>query len=123
MTFEVYIQGLFPMTIPSATLASIMLNRSIVASSETTALTAKQQRLAYADICMYFAKSPSQYTGVKDSDNGWSHSEGSSSFTSADKAAYRKEANLIYMEYSDPAYTSGLKIKSLHGTPYYHDCI
>jgi len=121
MTFEAYIQGLFPMTIPSATLASIMLNRGIAALSETDTLTAKEQRLAYADICMYFAKSPSQFSGVKDSDNGWSHSEGSSSFTASDKAAYRKEANSIYAEYSDPLYTSGLKIRSLNGTAYYHD--
>jgi len=109
------------MTIPSNTMASILFNRSVSASSETTALTQQQIRLVYADVCMYFAKSPSQYSGVKDSDNGWSHSEGSSSFTASDKSAYRKEANDIYSEYSDPAFKSGLKIKSLHGVPYYHD--
>jgi len=121
MTLETYIQGLFPIVIPANTLASIMFNREITAASETDTLLQKQIRLVYADVCIYFSKSPSQYSGVKDSDNGWSHSEGSSSFTASDKAAYRKEANDIYLEYLDPAYRSGIKIRSLNGTVYYHD--
>lgn len=119
MTAEAYIRGFFPTAIPDSALASIFLNRGITASSETTEVASQLLRLAYADVCMYIAKSPSQYTGVKDSDNGWSHSEGSVSYSQSDKDALRKEANTIYREYNDPAFSSGIKIQNLHGRPYY----
>lgn len=119
MTFETYIQGLFPITIPAATLASVMADRIITTGADITSVAIKDKELAYADVCIYFSKMPSGFTGVKDSDNGWSHSESSYSMTSSDKESYIKEANVIYKKYNDGGYRSSVKFTSLNGTPYY----
>ena len=120
MSFETYIQGLFPLSIPSTTLASIMYNRGITANTEVSAIAAKTVDLAYADICMYVSKIPSDFTGSKDSDNGWSHSESSYKLTSSDKDAYKREANIIYQKYGESSsIRANLRIINIHGTPYY----
>ena len=120
MTFSEYIQGKFPITVPEATLATVMYDREIVDTYDIGLIAEKSVQLAYADICIYFAKTPSDYGGVKDSDNGWSHSESSYKLTSADKATYRNEANAIYRKYGESdSYKAGIRITNLHGTPYY----
>lgn len=120
MIFEIYIQGLFPITIPEATLGSVMFNRGIQSETEVFFVSEKSRELAFADICVYFSRLPSGYTGSKDSDNGWSHTESSYSLTASDKAVYRAEANGIYLKYGETSkYKPSLKIRSLNGTPYY----
>lgn len=120
MSFETYIQGLFPLAIPTATLTSIMYNRGITANTELSTLAVKDIQLAYADICIYFSKLPSDYTGTKDSDNGWSHSESSYRLSPTDKAEYKKEANAIYIKYGENASVrTSLKVININGTPYY----
>lgn len=120
MIFELYIKGLFPLTVSTDTLNSIMFNRGIEPETEVSLVSERLRELAYADTCMYFSRLPSGYTGSKDSDNGWSHTENSYNLTTSDKASYKAEANSIYLKYGETdKFKPSLRIKSLNGTPYY----
>lgn len=55
-------------------------------------------RLLYADVLKWIVLGAGRVGATKDSDNGWSHSDGSYTLSDADKKRLINEANQIYEE-------------------------
>jgi len=118
-TIESYLSGMVPWSLSEAMLNTIRIKRGIAYNASVTSLSLETLELATADAYMMAISMPSSYTGAKDSDGGWSHTEGNYSISSADKGLFKSLANAIYKKYSDLSYLATVKITSLNGTPYY----
>lgn len=102
MSIVSYLKGKVGFDVPDATLNAILSDRGIDANTDIVELTEKQRDLLYADVLIWGATLPTTYSGVKESDGGWSHTEGSSTIQSADKKRFESIANDIYLKYNDP---------------------
>lgn len=118
-TIESYLSGIVPWSLSEAMLNTIRIKRGIAYNASATSLSLETLELATADAYMMAISMPSSYTGAKDSDGGWSHTEGNYSISSGDKGLFKSLANAIYKKYSDLSYLATVKITSLNGTPYY----
>jgi hypothetical protein len=118
-TIESYLSGVVPNFLSEAMINTIRIKRGIAYNADVTTLATSVLELATADAYMLAATMPSSYTGSKDSDGGWSHSEASHTLTSADKGMYKAQANAIYKKYLDSSYRATVSITALNGTPYY----
>lgn len=101
MTIESYLRGRVGFDVTDDALASILSDRDIDADSDDKDLSKKQKELLYADLLYWAATRPSSYTGSKESDGGWSHTEGSSTLLKSDKERFEEIANNIYDRYDD----------------------
>lgn len=101
MTIESYLRGLVGFDITDEALESILFDRDVSSDTDITTLTRKQKDLLYADMLMWAATRPSSYTGTKESDGGWSRTEGSSTLLKSDKERFEELANNIYDRYDD----------------------
>ena len=116
MTIEEYLRGKVGFEITDEALRSILVDRNIAEQVNVDTLTTKDKELAYADILMWGATRPSSYTGSKDSDGGWSHTEASSTLLKSDKERFESIANNIYIQYNDPKRRKArIKIINLNG--------
>lgn len=114
---ESHLRGLVGFEVTDAALTSILIFRQIDFDSDIADLTNKQIELAYADLLRWASTNPSSYTGSKDSDGGWSHTEASKTLTATDKKRYEQIANDIYVKYNDSRKSSAsIKVFSWNGT-------
>lgn len=118
-TIESYLSGIVPNFLTEAMLNTIRIRRGIAYNADVTTLATQTLELATADAYMLAATMPSSYTGSKDSDGGWSHSEASHTLSVADKGFYKAQAQAIYKKYLDSAYRATVSMTALNGTPYY----
>lgn len=101
MTIESYLRGLVGFDITDEALNSILFDRNVFTDTDVLTLTRKQKDLLYADMLMWAATMPSSYTGIKESDAGWTYTEGSSTLLKSDKERFEEIANNIYDRYDD----------------------
>ena len=118
-TFELYIRGSVFFDVPDAVLNNIRIARGIKYQADSGELSKAQLNLAYADTLMYGATRPSTIGGIKDSDGGWSHSEGGVSSSSSDKIFLRTRALDIYKLYGEDFGSTRIKLGTLNGTPFH----
>lgn len=98
---ESYLRGLVGFDVPDSAITSILIYRQIDFDADVNDLTKEQKELAYADLLMWAATNPTSYTGAKDSDGGWSHTEASKTISVSDKKRFEQMANDIYIKYND----------------------
>ena len=98
---ESYLRGLVGFDVTDAALTSMLLSRKIDFNADINDLTQKDLDLLYADLLMWASTNPSSYTGSKEADGGWSHTEASKTITATDKKRYEQMANDIYIKYGD----------------------
>ena len=113
VTIEDYLRGLVGFDITESALNSIRVFRDIEKYSDVSELTVKEKELLYADLLMWAASSPTSYTGSKDSDGGWTHTEAGKTISVTDKKRFENTAKSIYKKYQDKKYTSGIKLVNL----------
>lgn len=101
VTFENYISGKIGFEISDLALNSIRIKRNIAFAADVTTLTIRTLELAEADALMWYATSSSSYTGVKDSDGGWSHQDASYSLSSTDRSGMRSTALSLYRKWGE----------------------
>ena len=102
MTVEEYLRGKVGFEVTDEAIGTILVDRGVTVGVDVSTLISKDKELLYADILMWAATRPSSYTGSKDSDNGWSHTEASSTLLKSDKERFESIANGIYAKYNDP---------------------
>lgn len=118
-TIEDYLTSSVGFPVTGGALNNIRIKRGITYHQDVNTLSHRTLELAYADVLMWGANSPTTITGAKDSDGGWSHQEESRTMAITDKKLMRSTANDIYKKYNDEAYTSSIKFVGLTGKPYY----
>ena len=119
MLLKDYLVNMVSFQVPDATISCILELRGATVSTVFSSSDLKTAELSLADVLMYGATLPSSKSGVKDSDGGWSHSEGAISISASDKAGFRKRAFSIYAKYGETvADNSGITLCNLNGVPY-----
>lgn len=118
-TIEDYLTNQVGFPVTEGALNNIRIRRSISYGADVSELSLRTIELAYADILMWGANSPTTVTGAKDSDGGWSHQDESRTMAITDKRLMRSTAMEIYRKYGDSAYTSTLKFVTLTGRPHH----
>lgn len=117
-TIEDYLSDKVGFTVSEGALNNIRIERGITYGEDVNNLDKRTRELAYADILMWGANSPTTVTGAKDSDGGWIHQEESRTMAITDKRLMRSTANEIYRRYGDVSFASSMKVVSLFGSPY-----
>lgn len=102
MSIVSYLKGKVGFEISDSALNAILADRGTDSTTDISDITEKQRELLYADVLMWGATLPTTYSGAKESDGGWSHTEGSSTIQAADKKRFESIANDIYSKYNDP---------------------
>ena len=118
-TIEDYLLGSVPFSVASSALNNIRVTRGIAYGADVATLSTKTIQLAVADVLMWGATSYTSWSGQKDSDGGWSHTEGSFTLSADDKASMRSRAMQIYKLYGDAASSPSLRVEPIFGEPYY----
>ncbi|PXV62374.1 hypothetical protein CLV62_12063 [Dysgonomonas alginatilytica] len=113
VTIEDYLIGLVGFDVNEIALNSIRVFREIEKNSDVSELSMKDKELLYADLLMWAASSPTSYTGSKDSDGGWTHTEAGKTISVTDKKRFENTAKSIYKKYQDKKYNSGIKLVNL----------
>ena len=113
VTIEEYLKGLVGFDVSESALNSIRIFRNIEKHSDVDELTVKDKELLYADLLMWAASSPTSYTGSRDSDGGWMHTEAGKTISVTDKKRFENSAKSIYKKYQDKKYSSGIKLVNL----------
>lgn len=113
VAIEDYLKGLVGFDVTESALNSIRIFREIEKNSDVSKLSMKEKELLYADLLMWAASSPTSYTGSKDSDGGWTHTEAGKTISVTDKKRFENTAKSIYKKYQDKKYTSGIKLVNL----------
>lgn len=113
VTIEDYLCGKVGFDVSESALNSIRVFREIPKHKDVSELNLRSKELVYADLLMWAATSPTSYTGSKDSDGGWNHTEASKTISVTDKKRFEKEAKAIYKKYQDRNYSASIKIKNL----------
>lgn len=113
VSIESYLRGLVGFDVSDSALNSMRIFRNIAKESDVADLTLREKELLYADLLMWAATSPTSYTGSKDSDGGWSHTEAGKTISVTDKKRFEQAAKTIYKKYLDRKYSSSIKIKNL----------
>jgi len=116
--FELYIRGAVSFDVPDITLNNIRISRGISYLQDVSELSVKIQELSLADVLMYGASRPSSVTGAKDSDGGWSHTEGGSTISNSDRIFLRTRALDIYKKYGESVGSSGITFGNLNGVEF-----
>ena len=105
--------------VPDATISCILELRGATLSTEFSTSDLKTAELSLADVLMYGATLPSTKSGAKDSDGGWSHSEGVVSISANDKTGFRQRALGIYSKYGEKVASNiGITFTNLNGVPF-----
>lgn len=116
MSVSSYIKGKVGFDITDSAIDAILLERGFDGNSDVLELSSKDKDLIYADALMWGVTLPSTYSGSKDSDGGWTHTEGSSTIQASDKKRFEAIAQEIYARYNDPKKAkSKIKIVNLNG--------
>ena len=118
-TIEDYLISSVGFPVTAGALNNIRIKRNIKYHQDVNTLSKQTLELAYADVLMWGANSPTTVTGAKDSDGGWSHQEESRTMAITDKRLMRSTANDIYKRYNDAAYASSIRFVGITGKPYY----
>jgi len=116
--FEAYIRGAVSFDIPDLTLNNIRISRGIKFGQDVAELSTEILDLALADVLMYGASRPSSVTGAKDSDGGWSHTDGSVAIGNSDRIFLRTRALDIYKKYGETTGSVGITFGNLNGVAY-----
>lgn len=101
ITIEEYLRGKVGFEVSDSTLTSILIDRAIPEQTDVCDISVKNRELAYADLLMWGATNPTSYSGSKEADGGWSHTEGSKTISVSDKNRWASMANSIYEKYDD----------------------
>lgn len=117
-TIEDYLINQVGFPVTDGALNNIRIRRSIPYGADVSSLPERTLDLAYADVLMWGANSPTTVTGAKDSDGGWSHQDESRTMAITDKRLMRSTAMDIYKKWGDEMYSSTLKFATLTGKPY-----
>ena len=99
--FIEYLVSLTPLAVDETALQAILFNRGIEEDIVVGDVELKERELCYADMLMWCADAPSLTGSVSDTDGGWSHKEGGTRMTNAERASLRNKANAIYRKYSE----------------------
>ncbi len=113
VTIEDYLKGLVGFDVTESAMNSIRISRSIAKGEDVEELSRKDKDLLYADLLMWAASSPTNYTGSKEADGGWQHVEASKTISVTDKKRFENQAMTIYKRYLDRKYNSGIRIVNL----------
>lgn len=113
VAIEEYLKGLVGFDVTEQALNSIRMYRNIEKYTDVSELTIRDKELLYADLLMWAASSPTSYTGSKDSDGGWTHTEAGKTISVTDKKRFENSAKSIYKKYQDKKYSSGIKLVNL----------
>ena len=116
--FELYIRGSVSFDVPDLTLNNVRISRGILYLQDVSELSTEKLELALADVLMYGASRPSSVTGAKDSDGGWSHTEGGTTISNSDRIFLRTRALDIYKKYGESVGSSGITFGNLNGIAY-----
>lgn len=114
-TIESYLRASVGFSVPDAALTKIRIDRGIKLHENIVNVSAQIRELAYADLLMWGANSPSEVQGAKESDFGWSHQGASSTMSITDKRMMRLEAKSIYKKYGDKSLPPTVSLFSLFG--------
>lgn len=117
-TIEDYLMNQVGFPVTEGALNNIRIRRDIPYGADVSSLSERILDLAYADVLMWGANSPTTVTGAKDSDGGWTHQDESRTMAITDKRLMRSTAMDIYKKWGDSMYSSTLKFVTLTGTPY-----
>lgn len=104
LTISAYLYGSVNFPIPEEAMLCILTDRDVTMSTPASDLDVKTRELLRADVLKWVCLSPNKCGSVSDSDNGWSHSEGGYTLTSADKSLLKNEANSIYEKYDEATF-------------------
>lgn len=96
-----YLKGRVGFEVSETAINGILTDRNVSLDADSSDLLFKEKELLYADLLMWGATLPTSFSGAKDSDGGWSHSEGSSTIQATDKKRFEGIANEIYRKYND----------------------
>ena len=118
LSIEEYLTNKVGFEVTEVALKNICMERDIPYGADATTLSRKQLDLAYADVLMWGATTPSTISGAKDSDGGWSHQDESRTMAITDKRLMRSTAMDIYKKWGDSSYASTMKFITLTGKPY-----
>ena len=112
VTLEGYLRASVGFNLSDAALMKIRVDRGFSINQDIASVSTQLRELSYADCLMIGVSTPSQ--GAKESDNGWSHQEGTLSIT--DKRAMRREAYAIYKRYGEKTSAGSVTLTSLNGS-------
>lgn len=101
VSFEDYIKGLLGFEISDLALNTIRIKRSIDYAADVSTLSTRTLELAEADAIKWYVSSPSNFTGSKDSDGGWSHQDSSSSLSESDRKLLMNRATMLYSKWGE----------------------
>lgn len=111
LTISDYIIGSVGFDVPTTALSAIFHKRSVVGEADVSTTTQPTLDLCVAD-ALKWAVTRDSNKRVDDADAGWKHSE-MTSFTTADRAMWKKMANEIYQANGEAIIGIGLKIHRL----------
>ena len=111
-----YLLGVTNYPVNEEAVKVILAQRGIDLEATLADTPVKDQELAKADLLVWLCTSPSKVGVTRDSDNGWSHSEGGYTLYASDRAWLLRMANAIYSKYSEQTLmsTSHFKVRN-HG--------
>lgn len=111
-TIEDYLKDLTAYDVPDGAVENALINVGVTPGSYVEDLTVKQRDLCSAWLYWYCATTPSVTSSKSDSDNGWSHVEGSTETSAYDKRLIRQMANDIFKRYGVNVGKSTLKLNA-----------
>ena len=112
MTVEEYLYGCVGFEVAESAIATILIDRDVMAGSSVLALDKRTKDLCKADLYMWCASTPSIMGSVEDSNGVWKHKEGGTQSSAYDKRNLRAMANDIYKLYGENTVSSHMKIVS-----------
>ena len=101
VSFEDYIKGLLGFEISDLALNTIRIKRGIDYAADVSILSIRTLELAEADAIKWYVSSPTNFTGSKDSDGGWSHQDASSSLSESDRKLLMNRASMLYAKWGE----------------------
>lgn len=115
VSFEDYIKGLLGFEISELALNTIRIKRGIDYATDVSTLSIRVLELSEADAIKWYVSSPTNYTGSKDSDGGWSHQDASSSLSESDRKSLMNRASMLYSKWGEQnGYGVNAKIINLY---------
>lgn len=112
MTVEDYLYGCVGFDVAENAIATILVDRGVVAGASVLSLDKKTKDLCKADLYMWCASTPSIMGSMEDSNGVWKHKEGGTQSSAYDKRNLRNMANEIYRLYGESTVKSQMKIVS-----------
>ena len=112
MTVEDYLYGCGGFEVAESAIATILIDRDVMAGSSVLALDKKTKDLCKADLYMWCASTPSIMGSVEDSNGVWKHKDGGTQSSAYDKRNLRAMANDIYRLYGENTVSSRMRVIS-----------